>query len=103
MANHKGRDALALSPLWLVLLDEPFNYFIVHLCILSTFLENNWSEILLEMMKPCRFSDTVIHLPIIAVIMDMTIMNINNGPIQLYQQQMLYLWNLARAVISDAR
>ena len=50
-----------------------------------------------------RCSDSVIHLPIIAVIMDMPIMKINNGPIQFYQQQTLYLWYLARAVISDAQ
>ena len=61
------------------------------------------AEILLAMTKTCRCSAAVIHLPIIAVIMGMPIMKINNGPVQFYQQQMLNLWNLARAVISDAR
>ena len=30
---HKGRDTVASNPLWLVILEEPFNYFIVNLCI----------------------------------------------------------------------
>ena len=30
-------------------------------------------------------------------------MKINNGPVQFYQQQMFTLWDLARALISDAR
>ena len=61
------------------------------------------AEILLAMTKPCRRSAAVIHLPISAFIMGMPIMKISNGPVQFYQQQILDLWNLARAVISDAR
>ena len=70
MTTHKGRDAVASSPLWLVILEEPFNYFIVHLCILSTFLENFWADILLAVTKRCRCSAAVIHLSIIAVIIE---------------------------------
>ena len=51
----------------------------------------------------CRCSTAAIGLSTIAVIMDMIIMKANNGPVQFYQQQMLNLWNLARAVLSDAR
>ena len=61
------------------------------------------AEILLAMTKTSRCSAAVIHLPIIAVIMDMPIMKINNGSVQFYQQQMLNLWSLASAAISDAR
>ena len=38
-----------------------------------------------------------------AVIKDMPIMKVHNGPVAFYQQQMLNLPKLARAVISDAR
>ena len=61
------------------------------------------AEILLAMTEPYRCSAAVIHLPIIAVIMGMPIMKINNGPVQFNQQEMLNLWKLACAVISDAR
>ena len=83
MTTHKGRDAVASSPLWVVILEEPFNYFIVHLCTAV------WK----------KFS----CLPIMAVIKDMPIMKVHNGPVAFYQQQMLNLPKLARAVISDAR
>ena len=58
---------------------------------------------LLAITTSCRYSRAVIGLPIMAVIMDIPIMKFNNGPVQFYQQQMLNQWNLARAIILDAR
>ena len=48
------------------------------------------------MMIPSRCSAAVIGLPVMAIIMDMPIIKIHNGPVQFYQQQMLDIWNLAR-------
>ena len=55
------------------------------------------------MTIPFRSSAAVIGLPIMTVMLDMSIMEVSNGSVQFYQQQMLNPWNLARAVISDAR
>ena len=101
MTTHKGQEALVSSPLWLVKLDVPLIILSCILCIFSTFPENCWAEILLAVTKPCHCSAAVIHLPIIAVMKG--IMKINNGAVQFHQEQMLNLWNIARAVMSDAR
>ena len=40
MTTHKGRDAVASSSLQSVVLEELFNYFVMHLCIPSLFWRN---------------------------------------------------------------